>query len=265
MEAFREIYPQTFLHRYLEHNVRPDGRALGEVRGTSLICGNLSHPTTVGSAFVRQGGTSVVAGVKAVLGQTGVNFHVEMSPLCNGERPGLPSAFALFCKEKIGHLLSPAVDPTSLVVDEARGVGWALNVDVYCVDDDGSVFDALVLASVAALTNVRLSQLVWSDSQGLFVEQQGSKRCLKVVDPPFSLTFALVDRWIVSDPNHEEEDVADASVSIVWRASGALSCVEKRGGMAISRSGLEQCMGAARRRVGELEKILQAAATTNSQ
>ena len=67
MEAFREIYPQTFLTRHLEHGVRPDGRMLGEMRATQLAVNNLGSDSTVGSSFVKQGGTTIVAGVKAEL------------------------------------------------------------------------------------------------------------------------------------------------------------------------------------------------------
>ena len=67
MEAFREIYPQTFLTRHLEHGVRPDGRMLGEMRATQMAVNNLGSEATVGSSFVKQGGTTIVAGVKAEL------------------------------------------------------------------------------------------------------------------------------------------------------------------------------------------------------
>ena len=90
-----------------------------------------------------------------------LNVHVELSSICNGERPGQPSAFAGFLKSKLSNLISGAGIDAQLRVDEERDVGWVLFADVYCVDDDGCVLDAMLLGLVAALENTTLPKLVW--------------------------------------------------------------------------------------------------------
>ena len=196
--------------------------------------------------------------------KAGLECQVELSPLCNGERPGMPSAFAVFMKQKLEHLLCeprrPAVEPEQLMVDEERGVGWRLYLDVYCVDDDGSVFDAVLLAAVAALKDTTLPAVAWSETTHRFVEATGGGAgwSVKLSTVPLSLTFALVESWVVADPSHAEEDVAAALVSVVWSAdTEELCCVEKRGGAAIGQTELETCLAAARKRVAQLGEQLK--------
>ena len=42
--------------------------------------------------------------------------------------------------------------------DKGTKVLWYLFVDLYCLDHDGNIFDACLLALIAALKNVRLPQ-----------------------------------------------------------------------------------------------------------
>ena len=54
--------------------------------------------------------------------------HVELSSLSSGERPGLPSAWALYLKQKVQEVLlckgAEIFDLKELVVDQERGWGW---------------------------------------------------------------------------------------------------------------------------------------------
>ena len=62
---FRTLQPEEFYRQHIEAGVRPDGRQLGERRAMAVSAGNIS--TADGSAIVRQGGTTVVCGVRAEL------------------------------------------------------------------------------------------------------------------------------------------------------------------------------------------------------
>ncbi len=183
--------------------------------------------------------------------EAGVEVHVELSSICNGERPGLPSAFALFLKDALSHALCgkgrEAVAPAQLTVDGARDAAWVLSVDVYCVDDDGSVLDAMLAAAVVALETATLPALVWNKQTGRFEQGEGSGARLVLANRPWARSFALIDRWLVSDPSHEEEAVAGAQVAVVCDADGRLAAVEKRGGAALTRAQLAQCVETALR------------------
>lgn len=54
---------------------------------------------------------------------------------------------------------SASVVPTSTLVIEPGKAVWVLYVDVTCVNYDGNVFDAALIAMVAALRNSELLEL----------------------------------------------------------------------------------------------------------
>ena len=62
-EVFHRIQPHEYLRRFLEHNLRPDGRLLERFRKTLITTRSISTANT--SAMVRLGGTTVVCGIKA--------------------------------------------------------------------------------------------------------------------------------------------------------------------------------------------------------
>lgn len=62
-EIFERIKPDEYFRRFIEENVRPDGRSLHAFRPTSIRQGAIS--TANGSAMVRIGGTTVICGIKA--------------------------------------------------------------------------------------------------------------------------------------------------------------------------------------------------------
>ena len=80
---FRTLQPEEFYRQHIEAGVRPDGRQLGERRAMAVSAGNISTVASLafeqvvgfhvikiqadGSAIVRQGGTTVVCGVRAEL------------------------------------------------------------------------------------------------------------------------------------------------------------------------------------------------------
>jgi len=98
---------------------------------------------------------------KGPLADAGLVVHVELSAICNGERPGAPSSLACFLKSKLTDLIDGAQIIPQLRISEERDTGWVLCVDLYCIDDDGGLLDAMVLGLVAALESLVLPRLVW--------------------------------------------------------------------------------------------------------
>jgi exosome complex component RRP43 len=62
-EIFRRVQPHEYIKRFLEQDVRPDGRALDQFRKTMITSGAIT--TSDASAMIRLGGTTVVCGIKA--------------------------------------------------------------------------------------------------------------------------------------------------------------------------------------------------------
>ena len=65
-EAFKKIYPELYYDKYLSHNVRPDGRTPEKVRETNISVNSIE--TADGSAFVKLGNSTAIAGIKAQVG-----------------------------------------------------------------------------------------------------------------------------------------------------------------------------------------------------
>jgi exosome complex component RRP43 len=62
---FHRLHPRQFLQRFTARGVRPDGRALTALRRVAASSGSVS--TADGSAMVRVGKTSVVAGIQCLV------------------------------------------------------------------------------------------------------------------------------------------------------------------------------------------------------
>lgn len=70
-EIFSRIQPQEYVKKFLDQDIRPDGRLLNQFRKTMITSGAIS--TANASAMVRLGGTTVVCGIKAEVCEPKVN------------------------------------------------------------------------------------------------------------------------------------------------------------------------------------------------
>lgn len=61
-DAFKKLYPEQYYKRFLANGVRPDGRAFGRARPTTI--GLEAVSTADASALVKIGSTTVLAGIK---------------------------------------------------------------------------------------------------------------------------------------------------------------------------------------------------------
>lgn len=236
-----------------------DGRGINEFRETTLSVGNIG--TTLGSSFVKIGNTKVICGIKGEIGprnsvEDKIKVAMEMSSIANGEKPGHSSAEGTFIKQKLSSLLCDVIDDLNVEPEDDKYC-WYLYVDLYCLDDDGNVFDVSVLSVAAALSNTSLPKVHFDKTLRKYVQDQGnnsSKLSLKEI--PFSVTFAVFEKWILADPTHEEEEVCNAKFTIIIDGSGKLCSVEKRGGQTVSLDQLRTCLGFAKQRVSKLNKQL---------
>lgn len=127
--------------------------------------------------------------------------------------------------------LGGLLDLRQLCIDPGKAA-WAVYVDVYVLDADGSLHDVCLLASLAALSTLTL-QAATVDEAGNVVrpdpaaaaaaaadgQQQGPRR-LALGPLPVSLTCGLYGDRIVVDPTAEEEALVDALVVTTVDASG---------------------------------------------
>ena len=69
---------------------------------------------------------------------------------------------------------------------------WVLQTDVICLNDDGCIFDACLLALVGAIMKLKLPELALDESsQKMIVPEETTWRGVKFSKLPLSCTFGL--------------------------------------------------------------------------
>eukprot|EP00741_Cyanophora_paradoxa_P016390 tig00020912_g15825.t1 len=252
-EAFRKIHPSLFVRKFLEQGLRPDGRTLLKARKLTVSHGNVSSAD--GSALVKLGNTTVVAGAKAEVGVPDdaspaagkLEISVELTPLSASRfRPGKQSDESMCVEEYVRQVLSSAgvLDPLQLCISERKAV-WVLYVDIYCVDNDGGALDASLAAAVAALSNTTLPRVALSETGEVIKEAGGARMPLTVAHYPASVSFAMVEGHVVADPTAEEEALATGAVTVCHDELGRLCTVYKAGGAPFKQDVLQSVIGTA--------------------
>eukprot|EP00250_Pteridium_aquilinum_P009041 c18403_g1_i1 orf=496-1428(-) len=284
LEAFRRLYPSEFLHQFLKDGVRPDGRPLGRSRSTLLTVGSL--PSAEGSAMVKLGNTTMLAGVKLEVmpspvdapdeGCIAVDF--QMPAICSPVvRPGRKSELEPVISEQIKNALSSTsmVDLRELSIAPGKAA-WMAYLDIYCLDSDGSLLDAALLAATAALAHLKIPDVAITDDGKVFPANTLSPKTesaqslknvqgkrLKLGKIPMALTCAVHPNYVLPDPTAEEETILKTSVIVLTDFSGQLvSCYKPGGEVLASTSTVQNCISLARYRGKELQKIFEEAVTT---
>jgi exosome complex component RRP42 len=210
------IKRQTYISLY-EKGLRADGRSIHAPRSITIKTGVLDKAE--GSAQVSLGNTQVLVGVKVELGQPfkdtpnqGVLVvHAENVPLASPIfEPGPPDENAIELARVIDRSLREvkAVDLESLVIRVGEKA-WNLWVDVYVLDHDGNLFDASMLAAMAALATTRIPDYEETETGEITVKREGAYRRLKISCMVTTVTLAKIGDYLVVDPTFEEEVIAD--------------------------------------------------------
>ena len=272
--AFKRLYPHEYYAKFISEGARPDGRPLGRARPTSVAVGVAG--TAHGSALVKVGRTTVMAAVKLEACQPDperpdvgfIDVVMEFPPMCSAStRPGRPNDESSFIARRIEDALvdSRAVDLKKLSIKTGLWA-WRVCLDIYCLDHDGSVLDAGLMAALAALRDTKVPSVAVDDRGKLTYGRVGEKKkkdgggeganvasvekgeessMIEVAAAPVAVTTALYRKQLIVDPNAEEEGLADATVTVVMDRSGRLVGVHKPGGIAeASETALMHCVAA---------------------
>jgi len=278
--------PLEYYRQFLEKDVRPDGRALGEFRQTYIKL-NPIESTADGSALIKIGNTSVICGVKAELFEPlpdddpecgRVIPNVELNAGCSPAfRPGAPSETAQVASQMIADILatSGVIDCRSLCVSAGK-LAWILYCDVICLDLDGNLFDACLLSVMAALSATSLPQVAMDEtSKVVTVEMTGSgigsggsaeggKRaeCVKrtplgISDIPVASSFSVFDGGILlADAASEEEELCLEGSLTVVTTKDSVVVVHKPGGVSLPTDKVQTCVETAFLRTKSIQKLL---------
>lgn len=290
-QVYKRLHPREYLDRYLGQSIRPDGRGISTARRAALSVGIVG--SAVGSAMAKIGRTTVTAGVQATLSSPApaspssgsVELEVHILPLTCGPTFGTGGYKAELrkagVKERvcIEHFLRSnavgQVDLDELCVEEGLLV-WNLSITLYCLDDDGCLEDAFMLATLAALQNTRLPGITLIDedagdgdgelpdastgqdqhSGAIAVASRQRNTRLTVLSPGLSATFALIEEHVIIDPTHDEEAVADGILVLVMNLDGTLRSMEKSGRATFGTEHLSSCLKLAEERLKVLRDLL---------
>ncbi|GAA5876042.1 hypothetical protein JCM1840_002755 [Sporobolomyces johnsonii] len=284
---FKRLHPRPYLDKFIGEGVRPDGRPVGPQakdqdvwRDASINIGSVS--TAPSSALVRLGKTTLVCGVTleiappdlATPNQGFIVPNVDLSPLCSPLfRPGPPPDEAQVLSARLRDiLLSSNIVPLSSLIIEPGKAAFVVYLDVVCLNYDGGVLDAAVLACVGALKNLVLSKATFDiDTNETICERaspandSGSR--IPLGSEPYSVSFGVFNGQLLPDPTLFESGLCSSQITIVvaspssssessLKAAPLLGVYQAGAPLEGGRETLRQCVAMARKRAEELRGVV---------
>ena len=248
-----ELKKQT-IYSLLAKGLRTGNRDLVSPRSIQIQTGVVEKAE--GSALVRLGNTQVLVGVKIDVGtpfrdtpDEGVlTVNAEYVPVASPYfEPGPPDENAIELARVVDRSLREvnAVDRKSLVIREGEKV-WVVFVDIYVLDYDGNLYDASMLAAMAALMDAKLPDFEELETGEIVVLKDKYQGPLKLNHVVVSTTVAKIGDIYIVDPNLEEEVVSDVRLFVAFDENGRIVGVQKAGPGSIIQSELLKMIDIAR-------------------
>jgi len=241
------IIKQEHLYKLVEQGKRADGRQFNQYRPITIEPGIISKAE--GSARVRIGNTQVVAGIKMAIGDpysdtpnSGViTTAAELIPLASPDfEAGPPDQQTIELARVVdrGIRESEIIDLDKLCIVPGEKI-WMIFIDIHIIDYDGNLFDAASLAALAALFNAkvpitqpRLKQdfdkmLEKYPDVKQYLDSNPMDYPLPLREPPISCTFVKFNNAIVVDPSIDEQDIAEARITVATDPKGDIRAMQK--------------------------------------
>ncbi|RRT84485.1 hypothetical protein B296_00002769 [Ensete ventricosum] len=139
VEAYRRLFPLPFYERHLLDSVRPDARPLHRARDTSIALGSAPFSVSCNGSCAA------------------IEFH--MPPICSPiVRPGRPAEVAPVISKQLSDVIVSSgminLKELSLISGKAA---WMAYLDIYCLNADGSLFDAALLSAISSFSHCKVS------------------------------------------------------------------------------------------------------------
>ncbi len=210
----------------LESGKRIDDRGFEERRKIEIMPNFV--PRAEGSARLRLGDTDVLAGIKMDTGtpfsdtpDSGVmTTNAELIPMASPffeSGPPRPEAIEISRVVDRGIRESQTVDMGKLCITPGEEV-WIMFIDIHTLDYDGNLIDAASLAALSALKSTTVPAKKF---------EKGEDYPLPVEHLPIASTFVKIGDKILLDPSYEEEQVADARLTVTFDENGDLRAMQK--------------------------------------
>ena len=254
---------RDYIANYLDAGKRVDGRAFNEARNTEIEL-DVVAAKAEGSALVHLGDTSVIAGVKVLLGDPyadspdkGVMMvTAELAPLASPLfELGPPKEPAIELARVVdrGVRESEMIDTSKLCIEPGKKV-YMVFADVYPLDYDGNLIDASSLAVTAALQTAKFDEYKWEDDKAV---PTGKKLDLPIQNSAVEVTISRIGRHLVMDPSLKEEMVQDCRLTMAVDKNDKLRAMQKGGGSGpLTLDEIETSMTMAIDRAKDLHKLI---------
>ncbi len=223
------------IKQYLSDGKRFDGRKLNEFREISIETGVSKNAE--GSAKVKVGNTEVIVGVKMDVGtpytdspdKGNMMVTAELLPLSSPRFENGPPKFPAIELGRVvdrGIRESKFIDFDKLCIKEGEKV-WTVFIDIYSINDDGSLLDAAGIGAIAALKTARIPKYDEEKGKVLYGKWTDKKIPLSK-DIPIAISVHKIGGSLLVDPTIEEEDASETRITI-GVSDGIISSMQKSG------------------------------------
>jgi len=244
----------------LSKGIRFDGRKAEEMREVSVEYG-VSN-SAEGSARVKIGDTEVIVGIKMAVEEPypdtqdrgNLMVNAELLPLSNPEfESGPPGIEAIELARVVdrGIRESGAVDFKKLCIKEGEKV-WSVMIDVCTINDEGNLLDAASLAALAALKDTKFPK--YKDEKIDYMEK--TKEGLPLSKEPVAITVHKIGENLIVDPLTEEEQSADARITVITDKEGTICALQKGGDTPLSVEEIDKMLALGQEKAKELRSKL---------
>jgi exosome complex component RRP43 len=148
--------------------------------------------------------------------------------------------------------------PSSLCIERGKCV-WTLYIDIQFLNYDGNALDSAWLAVTSALSRTQLPPIQFNPdlNRGVVVDGVPTKTAF-TGENTFACSFVGIDegKYILIDPDEEEESLATENVCIVIDQERRLRYLDKRG-IGLKSENIKRCIELAADRAGYLSFILE--------
>jgi len=258
-EEFVAALKKDYIHDLALKEQRLDGRRADEMRTLTITPNAIG--TADGSAMVHLGRTKCIVGVKIATGtpfpdspKEGVLItNAELIPMASPNfEPGPPSQESIEVARVVdrGIRESKMLDLADLCIKEGEKV-WMVNIDIHTLDYDGNLLDAALIGAVTAL---KLTVLP-AKAKGV----GPADIPLKVHHTPTSVTAVKVGKNIFVDPQSDEEQVADARLTITVDEHGAMRAAQKGKSGALTVDEVKYIIGLSQKLAHDIREAIRKA------
>eukprot|EP01063_Lacrimia_lanifica_P036667 TRINITY_DN7339_c0_g1_i1.p1 TRINITY_DN7339_c0_g1~~TRINITY_DN7339_c0_g1_i1.p1 ORF type:complete len:317 (+),score=139.06 TRINITY_DN7339_c0_g1_i1:148-1098(+) len=263
--VYKRFFFPKFAAELADKGLRPDGRKAADFLGSAVSVGALDK--ALGSAVVAMGSTKVLCGVRGgfipPVGPKTNRGRVEVQcTVAETAEPGIaedPMRYTQFGNSVASFVDSMlkatnAVDVEKLCV-QPELCAWNLHVDLYVLNNGGSLKVACLHAAAAALLNTRLPQMEVHDGQPREVDGAAPKE-LGITKYPLGTTFCEYKGRMLADIT-EEEEALGSEVTVIHDSTARLVNVYKQGGAPLGEEVLKESISAAKARAKTLKQVIE--------